>query len=99
MTFNLEGNYPFGWGYKSKGNTFSSPVTNFRKDLIDGMSFDENTKFYLCSDKLGTSPNACTITEFIFEYRYYGDGTSNYDYPQAGGKYRMISPTFFLSNF
>ena len=53
------------------------------------LSFDSNTKFYLCSDKGGASPNTCTVSEFIFEYRYYGEET--YPYTHLSGTYRIIS--------
>ena len=54
------------------------------------MSFNENTKFYLCSDKLGVSPNACTISEFVLEYRTYGGGNGYAEYAHLGGKDRII---------
>jgi len=36
------------------------------------LTFDSNTKFYFCSDKVGTTNRACTVSKVIFEYRYYG---------------------------
>jgi len=63
--------------------TIARPITN-----AAGMSFDENTKFYLCSDKLGASPNACTISEFILEYP--ASIIQKAEYGHLAGKYRII---------
>jgi len=93
--FDLDLGWPFRWGYQSEGKTaalsFGSSWT-----ISDEMSFDENTKFYLCSDKLSISPNPCTITEFLLEYRTYGSLSAQY--VQLEGKNRMIFPNFLLSN-
>jgi len=55
---------------------------------LPGTSFDENSKFYLCSDRDGTSPNACTVSELMFEYRFYREGL--WTQGHVGGVNRII---------
>lgn len=65
----------------------------------DGRSFDENTKFYLCSSKLGASPNACTISEFLLEYRAYGAYSGGAEVGHFAGKYSIIVFSFLFFYF
>jgi len=51
-------------------------------------SFDSNTKFYLCAGQDGASPKACTVSEFILGYRFYGNNT--FPFAHLGGTDRII---------
>jgi len=52
-----------------------------------GYFFDENSKFYLCADESGASARDCTVSEFTFEYRYYGENA--FTYAHLGGTDRI----------
>ncbi len=62
----------------ASGKSFTSATTS---------SFDANTKFYLCAGKNGASPRACTVAEFVLEYRYYGE--NSWEMAHLGGTNRI----------
>jgi len=59
------------------GQTISSVPT--------GLAFDADTKFYFCSDYTGASSKACTISQLMFEYRYYQYPTSSFPFTHISG--------------
>ncbi len=88
ITLDLNGNFRSETqadAFKTSGSkTFTSAT---------GASFDANTKFYLCSGKDGISPIACTVSQFILEYRYYGDNSGTYAH--VGGTNRSFFSDLF----
>jgi len=77
--------------------TLSQSKNSFEKTFgMSGVySFDANSKFYLCSN-WGSSARACTVSDFVFEYRYYG--LNSFTWAHLGGTDRKIICEILVMN-
>ncbi len=81
-----------------KGEVLANKIASFLKTLSipNNPSFDANSQFYLCTYKDGTGARSCTVSNLIFEYRFYGDSSS--PHAHFGGTDRIIPEENFDFN-